>query len=93
MAAATFMAIATSAPELFVNIIGTFLTQSDLGLGTVVGSSLFNTLGVASLGGLAASAVSDQITIYYSHYTTRKSMSYFFKFCLNSILYIYIRWS
>lgn len=51
------MSIATSAPELFVNIIGTFITQSDIGIGTVVGSSLFNTLGVASLGGLAASAV------------------------------------
>ncbi|XP_063918174.1 sodium/potassium/calcium exchanger 3-like [Zophobas morio] len=56
VAAATFMSVATSAPELFVNIIGTFITQSDIGIGTVVGSSLFNTLGVASLGGLAASA-------------------------------------
>ncbi|XP_068902721.1 sodium/potassium/calcium exchanger 5-like [Tenebrio molitor] len=55
VAAATFMSVATSAPELFVNIIGTFVTESDIGIGTVVGSSLFNTLGVASLGGLAAS--------------------------------------
>jgi Ca2+/Na+ antiporter len=57
VAAATFMSVATSAPELFVNIIGTFVTESDIGIGTVVGSSLFNTLGVASLGGLAASKV------------------------------------
>lgn len=52
------MSVATSAPELFVNIIGTFITQSDIGIGTVVGSSMFNTLGVASLGGLAATRVS-----------------------------------
>ncbi|XP_014294155.1 sodium/potassium/calcium exchanger 5 isoform X2 [Halyomorpha halys] len=57
VAGATFMAFATSAPELFVNIIGTFLTQSDLGIGTVVGSAVFNTLGVAACGGLAARLV------------------------------------
>ncbi|KAB0797588.1 hypothetical protein PPYR_08581 [Photinus pyralis] len=56
VAAATFMAMATSAPELFVNVIGTFVTESDLGIGTIVGSSMFNTLGVAALGGLAAKA-------------------------------------
>lgn len=52
------MAMATSAPELFVNIIGTFITESDIGIGTVVGSSMFNTLGVGALGSLAASSVS-----------------------------------
>uniref|UniRef100_A0A224XB83 Putative k+-dependent ca2+/na+ exchanger nckx1 n=1 Tax=Panstrongylus lignarius TaxID=156445 RepID=A0A224XB83_9HEMI len=57
VAGATFMAFATSAPELFVNVIGTFLTESDLGVGTVVGSAVFNTLGVAACGGLAALAV------------------------------------
>ncbi|XP_017785377.1 PREDICTED: sodium/potassium/calcium exchanger 4-like isoform X2 [Nicrophorus vespilloides] len=56
VAAATFMSVATSAPELFVNIIGTFVTRSDIGIGTVVGSSMFNTLGVAAIGGLASKA-------------------------------------
>lgn len=51
------MATATSAPELFVNVVGTFVTESDIGIGTVSGSNLFNTLGVAALGGLAASSV------------------------------------
>jgi Ca2+/Na+ antiporter len=51
------MAVATSSPELFVNIIGTFITESDLGVGTVVGSAVFNTLGVAACIGLAASKV------------------------------------
>ncbi|CAG9825403.1 unnamed protein product [Phaedon cochleariae] len=54
VAAATFMSVATSTPELFTNIIGTFVTQSDLGIGTIVGSSLFNGLGVAAIGSLAA---------------------------------------
>ncbi|CAH0557327.1 unnamed protein product [Brassicogethes aeneus] len=56
VAAATFMSTATSCPELFTNVISTFVVESDLGIGTIVGSSLFNTLGVAALGGLAASA-------------------------------------
>jgi len=51
------MAIATSSPELFINIIGTFITESDLGVGTIVGSSVFNILGVATCLGLAASKV------------------------------------
>ncbi|KAG5887628.1 hypothetical protein JTB14_036273 [Gonioctena quinquepunctata] len=54
VAAATFMSIATSTPELFTNVIGTFVTNSDIGIGTIVGSSLFNGLGVAAIGSLAA---------------------------------------
>ncbi|GLG94207.1 uncharacterized protein GBIM_01466, partial [Gryllus bimaculatus] len=53
VAGATFMAMATSTPELFVNIIGTFITESDLGVGAVVGSAVFNTFGVAAASGLA----------------------------------------
>ncbi|XP_050309560.1 sodium/potassium/calcium exchanger 4-like [Anthonomus grandis grandis] len=52
--AATFMSVATSCPELFTNIIATFITGSELGIGTIVGSSMFNSLGVASIGSLAA---------------------------------------
>ncbi|KAL0902377.1 hypothetical protein ABMA27_000262 [Loxostege sticticalis] len=54
VAAATFMSVATSCPEFFVNVISTFLTQSDMGIGTIVGSAIFNALGVAAIGGLAA---------------------------------------
>jgi len=57
VAGATFMAIATSSPELFINIIGTFITESDLGVGTIVGSAVFNILGVAACLGLAATKV------------------------------------
>ncbi|CAG9854871.1 unnamed protein product [Phyllotreta striolata] len=54
VAAATFMSIATSTPEFFTNTIGTFVTNSDLGIGTIVGSSMFNALGVPAIGGLAS---------------------------------------
>lgn len=35
VAGATFLATASCFPELFVNVVGTFLTESDLGVGTV----------------------------------------------------------
>ncbi|KAL0277636.1 UNVERIFIED_CONTAM: hypothetical protein PYX00_004860 [Menopon gallinae] len=54
VAAATFMSFATTAPELFTVLIGTFITESDVGLGAVIGSGMFNILGVATFGGLAA---------------------------------------
>lgn len=53
VAAATFMATATTMPEFFTNVLSTFLTKSDMGLGTIIGSLLFNTLGVAALAGIA----------------------------------------
>ncbi|CAK1554925.1 unnamed protein product [Leptosia nina] len=54
VAAATFMSVATSCPEFFVNVISTFLTESDMGIGTIVGSAIFNILGVAAIGSIAA---------------------------------------
>lgn len=43
VAGATLMAAGGSAPELFANLIGTFL-RSDVGFGTIVGSAVFNVL-------------------------------------------------
>ncbi|EEB15955.1 sodium/potassium/calcium exchanger 3 precursor, putative [Pediculus humanus corporis] len=57
VAGATFMAAATSAPELFVNVIGTFITEGDIGVGTIVGSAVFNILAVASCCGIGAGTV------------------------------------
>lgn len=51
---ATFMAGATSSPELFVNVIGTFITEGDIGIGTIVGSAVFNILAVAACCGIGA---------------------------------------
>lgn len=54
VAAATFMATATTTPELFTNLISTFVIDSDLGVGTIIGSLMFNTLGVAAVAGMAS---------------------------------------
>nr|CAD7396375.1 unnamed protein product [Timema poppensis] len=54
VAGAVFMAMATSMPEMFTNVIGTFLTESDLGVGTIVGSAVFNTLAVIGIAGMFA---------------------------------------
>lgn len=58
VAGATFLAMASSFPEMFVNVIGTFLTESDLGVGTVVGSAVFDTLATPACGALMALHVS-----------------------------------
>jgi len=44
VAGATFLAMASSAPELFTSIISTFVVVSPAGAGNIVGSALFNLL-------------------------------------------------
>lgn len=48
------MAISTIAPEFFTNVISSFVVESDVGLGGVLGSLMFNILGVAAFAGMAA---------------------------------------
>lgn len=64
VAGATFLAMASSFPELFVNVIGTFLTETDLGVGTVVGSAVFDTFATPACGALTALHVSTYIDTY-----------------------------
>jgi len=54
VAGATFMAAGGSAPELFTSLIGTTISESDVGFGTIVGSAVFNVLFVIGLCGFAA---------------------------------------
>lgn len=49
VAGATFMAAGGSAPELSTSIIGVFLANSDVGIGTIVGSAVFNILFVIGM--------------------------------------------
>jgi len=44
VAGATFMAAGGSAPELATSLLGVFVTKSDIGIGTIVGSAVFNVL-------------------------------------------------
>ncbi|XP_078590090.1 sodium/potassium/calcium exchanger 4-like [Branchiostoma floridae x Branchiostoma japonicum] len=57
VAGATFMAAGSSAPELFTSIIGVFIAKGDVGLGTIVGSAVFNILFVIGLCGLFAGII------------------------------------
>lgn len=49
VAGATLMAAGGSAPELFTSIFGTFVQESEVGIGTVVGSAVFNVLFVIAM--------------------------------------------
>uniref|UniRef100_A0AC35F1M7 Sodium/calcium exchanger membrane region domain-containing protein n=1 Tax=Panagrolaimus sp. PS1159 TaxID=55785 RepID=A0AC35F1M7_9BILA len=44
VAGATFMAAGGSAPEFFTSVIGVFIAQNNVGIGTIVGSATFNIL-------------------------------------------------
>jgi len=49
VAGATFMAAGGSAPELFTSFIGVFVSHNDVGIGTIVGSAVFNILFVIGM--------------------------------------------
>ncbi|KAI3351687.1 hypothetical protein L3Q82_020521, partial [Scortum barcoo] len=52
VAGATFMAAGSSAPELFTSLIGVFITKGDVGVGTIVGSAVFNVLVIIGICGI-----------------------------------------
>lgn len=54
VAGATLMASASSAPELFTNIVDTFFMNSNVGIGTIVGSAVFNILVIIACTGALA---------------------------------------
>jgi hypothetical protein len=65
VAGATFLATASCFPELFVNVVGTFLTESDLGVGTVVGGAVFNTFATPAVGALFAAKVRSFFFLFF----------------------------
>jgi Ca2+/Na+ antiporter len=54
VAGATFMAAGGSAPELATSLLGVFVSKSDIGIGTIVGSAVFNVLFVIAACALLA---------------------------------------
>lgn len=73
---ATLMAAATSSPELFINVVGTFVTEGDLGVGAVLGSAVFNILAVPAFCGICASKVHFQNKIQIAKcFTNQKRLS------------------
>lgn len=59
------MSTATCTPELFTNLIGTFVADSDMGLGAVIGSLMFNILGVSAVASFATKKVRQIAYIYH----------------------------
>lgn len=57
----TIVSFGTSSPELAVNIVSSFKGSSEISLGNIVGSNIFNILVVAGL-----SAIIRPITVHYS---------------------------
>uniref|UniRef100_A0A8D0HB05 Solute carrier family 24 member 4 n=1 Tax=Sphenodon punctatus TaxID=8508 RepID=A0A8D0HB05_SPHPU len=77
VAGATFMAAGSSTPELFASVIGVFITHGDVGVGTIVGSAVFNILCIIGVCGIFAGQVS---RMRFSSYTT------------NCFLFLSLRW-
>ncbi|XP_033621213.1 sodium/potassium/calcium exchanger 5 [Fukomys damarensis] len=52
VAGATFMAAGSSAPELVTAFLGIFITKGDIGISTILGSAIYNLLGICAACGL-----------------------------------------
>lgn len=50
------MALGASVPELFASLIGVFVTEDDIGTGSIIGSSSFNLIAVPAACSFVASA-------------------------------------
>uniref|UniRef100_W5K3D5 Solute carrier family 24 member 4a n=1 Tax=Astyanax mexicanus TaxID=7994 RepID=W5K3D5_ASTMX len=68
VAGATFMAAGSSAPELFASIIGVFITHGDVGVGTIVGSAVFNILCIIGVCGIFAGQVCVCVCMHQFYY-------------------------
>lgn len=58
------MALGASVPELFASLIGVFITEDDIGTGSIIGSSCFNLIAVPAACAFVASATfSNKVTL------------------------------
>ncbi|XP_053567980.1 sodium/potassium/calcium exchanger 3 [Bombina bombina] len=84
VAGATFMAAGSSAPELFTSVIGVFITKGDVGVGTIVGSAVFNILCIIGVCGLFAGQV-----VVLSSWSLLRDASYYTLSVIALIVFIY----
>mgnify|MGYP003571735263 CR=1 FL=1 len=78
VAGATFMAAGSSAPELFTSIMAVFGTENDVGVGTIVGSAVFNILLIIGV----SAAVAGPIMVLDWRPLVRDSLYYLFSILL-----------
>ncbi|XP_061102887.1 sodium/potassium/calcium exchanger 4a [Conger conger] len=84
VAGATFMAAGSSAPELFASIIGVFITHGDVGVGTIVGSAVFNILCIIGVCGIFAGQV-----VYLTRWAVFRDSFYYILSVVLLIVFIY----
>ncbi|KAJ6661330.1 hypothetical protein lerEdw1_014958, partial [Lerista edwardsae] len=84
VAGATFMAAGSSAPELFTSVIGVFITKGDVGVGTIVGSAVFNILCIIGVCGLFAGHI-----VALSSWSLLRDSMYYTCSVVALILFIY----
>ncbi|KAM3863159.1 sodium/potassium/calcium exchanger 4-like [Diretmus argenteus] len=84
VAGATFMAAGSSAPELFASVIGVFITHGDVGVGTIVGSAVFNILCIIGVCGIFAGQV-----VMLTWWSVFRDSSYYILSVLALIAFIY----
>uniref|UniRef100_A0A673YS17 Solute carrier family 24 member 4a n=1 Tax=Salmo trutta TaxID=8032 RepID=A0A673YS17_SALTR len=87
VAGATFMAAGSSAPELFASIIGVFITHGDVGVGTIVGSAVFNILCIIGVCGIFAGQV-----VYLTKFAVFRDSFYYTLSVLALISVCLCRW-
>ncbi|KAL6487108.1 hypothetical protein MHYP_G00037340 [Metynnis hypsauchen] len=84
VAGATFMAAGSSAPELFTSVIGVFITKGDVGVGTIVGSAVFNILCIIGVCGIFAGQA-----VRLSYWTLLRDSTYYTISVTTLIVFIY----
>ncbi|XP_070836477.1 sodium/potassium/calcium exchanger 3-like [Chaetodon trifascialis] len=84
VAGATFMAAGSSAPELFTSVIGVFITKGDVGVGTIVGSAVFNILCIIGVCGFFAGQA-----VKLSHWALLRDSIYYIFAITALIVFIY----
>jgi Ca2+/Na+ antiporter len=62
VAGATFMAAGSSAPELATSLVATFTTRDSTGLGTILGSAVFNLVAIICLSGMFGAGPTYKLT-------------------------------
>ncbi|XP_051951264.1 sodium/potassium/calcium exchanger 4-like [Xyrauchen texanus] len=84
VAGATFMAAGSSAPELFASVIGVFITHGDVGVGTIVGSAVFNILCIIGVCGIFAGQV-----VYLTRWAVFRDSFFYILSVIALIVFIY----
>ncbi|XP_056621279.1 sodium/potassium/calcium exchanger 4 isoform X3 [Triplophysa dalaica] len=86
VAGATFMAAGSSAPELFASVIGVFITHGDVGVGTIVGSAVFNILCIIGVCGIFAGHV---CVVYLTRWAVFRDSFFYILSVVALIVFIY----